>query len=310
MKRRKVDDWDEHGHLVHHSPDGTEYYNYPSPFAQKHWYYVLCLGQSEMAAGYHYVPQKRNGFLLHYIQQGEVDHTVRGTRYRAGKGTVCFMDMSGELLIESTSRQPAQNWWILLNSRDMSHLFTELRADRKPVFADVNTMRFEPLFQELLALTQSRPAAYEPRSSALLAGILAEIFAARATTETQIALVGRKDVLSEPVRRGIDYMIRFHSESDLGLKRICEAAGLSLHHFVRVFRREMGVSPIQYLNRYRVEQAKSLLTESDKTMDQIARQIGTSSQNYFSYLFRKRTGLTPLAYRSKVIRGSGRAFPL
>jgi AraC-like DNA-binding protein len=64
----------------------------------------------------------------------------------------------------------------------------------------------------------------------------------------------------------------------------------------------MGVSPIQYLNRYRVEQAKSLLSESDKSMEQIARQIGSSSQNYFSYLFRKTTGTTPRAYRLKAAR--------
>lgn len=302
MKRRDVVNWDEHGHLVNRSSDGTEYYNYPSPLAQRLWHYVLCLGRANMAEGYHYVPTKRNGFLLHYIRRGEVEHTVRGARYRVGKGAVCLMDLSEELLVENKSRLPAENWWVLFNGRDLPHLFTELRADRNPVFSGLDVERFEPLYRELLELTKSRPAAYEPRSSALLAGILAELFAARATRQTQVALMGRKDVLSEPVRRGIDYMIRFHSESALGLKRICEAAGLSLHHFVRLFRREMGVSPIQYLNRYRVEQAKSLLTESDKTMEKIARQIGASSQNYFSYLFRKTTGMTPREYRSRAAR--------
>lgn len=302
MKRLGTVNWDEHGRLVHRSSDGTEYYNYPSPFAQKYWHYVLCIGKARMPASYRHAPSRRNGFLLHYIRQGAVDHLVRGARYRAGKGVVCLMDMSDELLIENKSLQGAVNWWVLFNSRDLPHLFTELRADRNPLFGSVDATHIETFFRDLVTLTKSRPAAYEAKSSAALAGILAELFASRAARGSHVALVGKKEVLSESVRRGIDYMIRFHNESSLGLKRICEAAGLSLHHFVRVFRKEMGVTPIQYLNHYRVEQAKNLLVESDKSMDQIARQIGASSQNYFSYLFRRIAGKTPREYRLRAQR--------
>jgi AraC-like DNA-binding protein len=212
------------------------------------------------------------------------------------------MDYSDENEHEAVGHKAAEVWWVLFDGRDLPHLFTELRADREPVFRLIDPKRFESLFLELLALTQTQPRGYEAKSFALLAALLAELFAARAEREYQVSLVGRKAVLSESVRKGIDYMTRFQSNPALGVKDICYAAGLSLRHFMRLFRSEVGMTPIQYLNRYRVEQAKQLLVSSDKTMEQIARLVGASNQNYFSFLFRKLTGKSPSEYRTKALR--------
>ena len=64
----------------------------------------------------------------------------------------------------------------------------------------------------------------------------------------------------------------------------------------------MGVTPIQYLNRYRIKQAKGLLEDSGRTIEEIARLVGASNQNYFAYLFRKLTGVSPREHRRKAMR--------
>src|SRR5690606_35648513 len=99
--------------------------------------------------------------------------------------------------------------------------------------------------------------------------------------------------------------------TDLNLKRISEAASLSPRHFARLFRAEVNVTPIQYLARYRVEQAKRLLTSSDKTVEQIARMVGASSQTYFAYSFRQLSGQTPRQFRqaSRAGANGGAARP-
>jgi AraC-like DNA-binding protein len=304
MKKLADESWRER--RIHKSPDGTEYYNYPSPLAEKYWHYVLCIGRARMRPGYRYQPPRHDGFLLHYIRRGDVWHHVRGRKHAVSAGRACLMDMSGEIEFGVDGPKSAQNWWVLFNGRDLPHLFTELRADREPVFDSLDTVRYESLYLELIALTRTRPPAYEAKSNAVLSGMVAELFASRAQREAVVNLIGRNPVLSEPVRKAIDYMIRFHSESDLGLKRICDAAGLSLHHFVRLFRRETGVTPIQYLNRYRVEKAKGLLEDSGRSIEEIARLVGSSSQTYFAYLFRKQTGTTPREHRAKAMRRAAR----
>ncbi|MGQ9491544.1 MAG: helix-turn-helix domain-containing protein [Anaerolineae bacterium] len=57
------------------------------------------------------------------------------------------------------------------------------------------------------------------------------------------------------------------------------------------------MTPIAYLNRYRIQQAKQLLTNTHKTITEIALEVGFSSSSYFSRIFRRKTGMTPEAYR-------------
>jgi YesN/AraC family two-component response regulator len=63
----------------------------------------------------------------------------------------------------------------------------------------------------------------------------------------------------------------------------------------------VGAPPIQYLNRYRIEIAKRLLTDTGKSINDIARLVGIPDESYFSRIFRQHAGKTPKAFR-----GSGR----
>jgi AraC-like DNA-binding protein len=67
------------------------------------------------------------------------------------------------------------------------------------------------------------------------------------------------------------------------------------------FRQELGMTPIAYLNRYRVMQAKGLLKETDKTITQIALEVGFSDSGYFSRVFRREAGMSPDAYRRRIL---------
>ncbi len=59
------------------------------------------------------------------------------------------------------------------------------------------------------------------------------------------------------------------------------------------------MAPIQYLNRVRLEQARQLLTATDKPVGEIGHLVGIPDQGYFARLFRKQVGQSPLAYREK-----------
>jgi AraC-like DNA-binding protein len=57
------------------------------------------------------------------------------------------------------------------------------------------------------------------------------------------------------------------------------------------------MTPIAYLNRYRITQAKRLLRETDQSITEIALTVGFSDSSYFSRVFRRETGLSPDAFR-------------
>ena len=75
---------------------------------------------------------------------------------------------------------------------------------------------------------------------------------------------------------------------------------LSVNYMHKIFVRDMKLSPIHYVNHYRLRCAKKLLKETDMTLTEIAEAVGMSGGNYFSRLFSKYNyGISPSKYRKK-----------
>lgn len=100
------------------------------------------------------------------------------------------------------------------------------------------------------------------------------------------------------VKRAVVFMQEHYSRS-LSRWEIAEAVGVSEDYLGKVFSRELGLTPWDYLNRYRVLQAKLLLLNTSEHIGSIARQVGFHDQGYFSRVFRKATGQSPQTFRNQ-----------
>ena len=83
------------------------------------------------------------------------------------------------------------------------------------------------------------------------------------------------------------------------LADLARAAGVSPHHLVECFTREVGVSPRQYLLSVRVRLAQEMLTGSDVGVTDLALELGFSSGQHFAATFKRLTGETALGYRGR-----------
>ncbi len=88
-----------------------------------------------------------------------------------------------------------------------------------------------------------------------------------------------------------------HYAEDLSRGIIAQHIGITPDHLTFCFRQELGTTPIQYLQRYRINRAKQLLKDTQQTVTEIANQVGFSDSGYFSRIFRRETGTTPSAFR-------------
>lgn len=86
---------------------------------------------------------------------------------------------------------------------------------------------------------------------------------------------------------------------DLTLGDLAAVVFVSPYHLAHVFKEEMGISPIQYLIRYRMEEAKRLLKSSNLSIREIASKVGYPNGIYFNLIFKKVTGIPPGKYRKK-----------
>jgi len=102
---------------------------------------------------------------------------------------------------------------------------------------------------------------------------------------------------SEDIQKAIDHIHLMADDNRISVSELATASMLSVESFRKRFCSEVGEAPIQYLLRYRINKAKEQLLDSTKPIKQIAYESGFSDPYYFSRLFKKYEGLSPLLFR-------------
>lgn len=99
------------------------------------------------------------------------------------------------------------------------------------------------------------------------------------------------------LRQVLDY-IDAHLEGEIKLEDLARLPEMSQFHFSRLFKQSLGISPHQYLIQQRVERAKQLLQQTERSIADIALECGFNSHSHLGRRFRQLTGMTPKAYRT------------
>ena len=105
-------------------------------------------------------------------------------------------------------------------------------------------------------------------------------------------------LLSPEIRRSIDFM-HAHLSDDVSLDELAGVASLSRYHFLRVFKRQTGLTPHAYLRSVQLQQAVILLRTSNASIGAIALQVGFASPGHLSDAFKRQHGITPSAFRAE-----------
>ena len=91
--------------------------------------------------------------------------------------------------------------------------------------------------------------------------------------------------------------IRKHLNEAIELEKLAEISCLSKDHFIRLFKNELGTTPLQYINQKKIEKSQLLLITEEIAVKEIAFQLAFEDYSYFNRLFKKITGVTPQEYR-------------
>jgi signal transduction histidine kinase/DNA-binding LacI/PurR family transcriptional regulator/AraC-like DNA-binding protein len=98
------------------------------------------------------------------------------------------------------------------------------------------------------------------------------------------------------VRKAMAYLHE-HSSAPISRQSLARHVGMDEDYLTYCFRQELGMTPIAYLTRYRITQAKRLLTTTQKSITSIALEVGFSDSGYFSRVFRREVGMAPDLFR-------------
>lgn len=268
--------------------DSDYYIHTAGAAAQRTFFHPVCTGYFRYAPGYHLHRNSYDSFLIMEVKKGEFYICdADGTRYTLKEGQIGILDCyaphtygticGGDLL------------WLHFDG-PVARQHYEMIADiGSPVLTLGDTYRFEKYLNRIYQLFKNNTPARDALMSQYITTLLTELMVSQASSASSTE---QSDVIEETIA-----YINEHLTENLSLDFLAKRASLSPYYFTRVFKRETGFTPHEYLIAARINTAKFLLKNSPTSIKEICFCTGFSNESSFCTTFKKWVGQTPTSYR-------------
>lgn len=265
------------------------YFHTASSFAQSLLFYLDSVGHFYCDTHYYVRRDSHQSFLLFYVHTGKCMARYEGRSCTIEEGEVLLIDCHRPH--EYWAVEPSEIYWIHFNGNESLGLFEEIYSRYGTVVAPKNTGLFLSRIVQILSGFQNRTPIPEPHVSCRIHCLLSDLLTA--------SYEGAGGTGRAPVQTVMEY-IGENFKEDLSLERIAALVSLSPYHFSRMFKQETGFSPHEYVLTVRIDAAKTLLKTTGLSIKEITYAAGFHSEAHFVSTFKKRTLMTPTAFRNTV----------
>jgi len=258
---------------------------------------ILFAGHSQTEPAHRMGPQVLDYYLVHTVAEGTGTYRCRDRLYELQAGDSFFIFPDELHTYEADRTDPWRYRWIAFRgAKSQQWLHTAGITPEHPV---VRGGEYE------VSLQAARAIARQFRSGGWTSGWEAEgwlklAFAAWARTNRPHGppLPDRAGIAAREANRAARWL-EAQLARPISIANMARELGYHRTHLTKMFRREMGVSPIRYLQQIRMDRAKLLLREA-LTVEEVAFSVGYPDALYFSKAFKKWTGSTPTDFRKSL----------
>ena len=233
-----------------------------------------------------YGPEIRNYYLFVLVNKGEATLFYKNGAMKFGSHDMLVM-CPGEK-IHYVAETPWSIQWVGLYGQTVENYMWELSVDGDhPIVRIEHYYELEQMLEELYQISMERTEYAKCKQIALIYRFFS-LLLQNSTKQLQYNI-------SESVKTIIDYNFC----RAITVQEIAHTLHVDPAYLTRNFTQKYGIAPKERLIDKRIEYAKRLLRESDASIKEIAISVGYVDQLYFSRIFKKREGLSPLEYRKK-----------
>ena len=245
-----------------------------------------------------------------YAEVGVLELMVHGKPYTLQAGEFCFVN--AEELHEIRSEGESLHHAIVFRAEFLDferydtceHQFIRPITNRTLAFPTLSRdLPQEPrekvgqCLREVITCYHGKPPCYALHIKILIFQVRELLYQAQAFTD--VAHSTREEETWTKLKRVMRYMKANHAQP-LTLQELAQQAYLSPAYFCHFFHKATGMSPIAFLNSYRIQRAAQMLAEQDTSIGQIAMEVGFDNQSYFIRKFREYKRVSPREYRRQV----------
>lgn len=179
------------------------------------------------------------------------------------------------------------------SSKELGVILSNEHLEDIPQFKDEDICRAsEFVFQALEAKSLGYEVIYESLARVFLVKLIQKY------GKKQIENYDEKKGFTSTKYKNVIEFVKSNFHKNISLEDLASSAGLSPHHFSRLFKETIGKTPMQFVQEHRIEEAKSMLKDPNLPLIDIAHRCGFADQAHFSRIFKKITGNTPKSFRN------------
>ena len=228
-------------------------------------------------------------FAVELVLEGSMLFVQNGKKYRAGAGSVFFVHQGQDNEFTTGPEKHCHRLACSFSGHELNGLLHTTRLIEHDVIKLNNFEAVKKTMRECFEELKGKKTGFRRRASILGYKLLLEL-------EENLEQINTPDLLL----RAVDLM-EHHISQQLTLKKLAEALHSAPTSLNRVFQQHFNTSPINYFIGLKIEAAKSLLTNTNMQIQEIADNTGYSNSLYFSSEFKKRTGMSPREFRKNTV---------
>ena len=255
---------------------------------------LLNAASARYGGDWHSVPHTHSHTELFFIIGGKGQFLIEDRLYPVGVNNLVIINPNVVHTEVSLNAQPLE--YIVLGMEGIALDASRRSGEPFGILDALESMEVASCLRNILREMEQKNTGYEDVCQAYM-----EILIIRLMRYTALAIPTNSQVLSAnrqcaAVRRYID----LHFKESLTLEQLAEEGHMNKYYLSHAFKREYGISPINYMIAKRIEESKYLLAETDLSMSQIAQLLGFSSLSYFSQVFHRTQAVSPKEYRQSM----------
>ena len=252
---------------------------------------LLNVATATYGGDWHSVPHIHNHMELFYIVGGRGKFLIEDQEYPVNVNNIVIVNPNVTHTEVSVNAQPLE--YIVLGIEGIELATSENSNGQFCILDHLESAEISGCLRNILREMEQKSTGYEDVCQAYM-----EILVIRLMRNTALSVPSEPQTISgnrqcAAVRRYID----LHFKESLTLEQLAQEAHMNKFYLSHAFKREYGVSPINYMITKRIEESKYLLAETDLSLSQIAQLLGFSSLSYFSQVFRRTQSVSPLEFR-------------
>ena len=257
--------------------------------------YLLSCGNHKCAPNHTFGPGSREKFLIHFVLSGKGTFISNGKTYKLGKNQAFIIYPDKEITYIADGDDPWEYIWVGFNGTMVrSYLESAGITETTDVISfPENSDIPEMILRMLNANTFTYPN--ELLRQALLLAIMSELISYHEETTT---FSNTHHYPYNIYTEQAIYYISKNYSTELSVTEIADKIGITRSYLAKCFTETLGISPKQYIIKYRMEKAGDLLTQTTMNVSETARAVGYEDPFSFSKAFKKFHGVSPMEWRS------------